>query len=40
MMISRGRRRRYAVPDCNECNIDNPPRLPTGFQRDEDLDDE
>jgi hypothetical protein len=24
-------------PDCNVCNEDNPPRLPTGFQPDEDL---
>jgi hypothetical protein len=27
-------------PDCNVSNEDNPPRLPEGFQVDEDLDDE
>jgi hypothetical protein len=27
-------------PSCNVSNSDNPPRFPTGFQRDESLDDE
>jgi hypothetical protein len=27
-------------PDCNVCNADNPPRLPAGFEPDEDIDDE
>jgi hypothetical protein len=27
-------------PSCNVCDEDNPPRLPTGFQPDESLDDD